>query len=300
MIGVKLPVLSILLLAAATLMAVPRYLHVTVSGENDESKPVCSASLGFDLLDERQQGGVYYIAGNSCGITSEASRYQLDGLEFELVFNFQILGSGDYYLLAGATRALNYRGGSGPGRAERSSIEKQIPIGVKVPISSFSLPDGRQVTISVKLAETLPTDCPDCKQSAVSLRSVFSRNGNVFSSARVGKKFLAEAMEFHSSFEADAAGAGSPQFLYQVLVQIPNALDALTQPTETQVTLQRIYQFSSSHRSDPKNQTEGRFSSRITRAITLEPGKELRLVIPPDTPSLGGFEILDTLIILPK
>jgi hypothetical protein len=32
----------------------------------------------------------------------------------------------------------------------------------------------------------------------------------------------------------------------------------------------------------------------------LEPGKELRLVFPPDEPSVEGFDIEDTLIIVPR
>lgn len=276
----------------------PRYLHLMVEG--DGSPEICHGSLWFDVTQEKQYGGVYYIASKACGITSEASRYQSDDLKFELVFNLVFNSAGEQSWIGGATRALSYTDKDHPGRAERTSTEKAIEIGKKLLLASHSLADDRTVNLYAEIADELPADCADCGQSAVVLSSTFSRNGTKFSSNRSGRKFLAEGMEFQSSIDAGIAGPGSPRMQYSVLVHMPGAMRALKERTTCQITLQRLYHIQSSGKGANDKDFSVSYNSKNTKEVILEPGKELRLVFPPDSPAVEGFDIEDTLIIVPK
>lgn len=288
------------LTAAAIAAPKPRYLHVTVSGENGVANPVCEGSLWFDIAQEHNYGGVYYIAGNSCGITAETSRYQSNDLKFELVFNLllSIHESGTW--LAGATRALNYADKDQSGRAERTSIEKALPMGQEELVCSHKLPDGRQIYLKVELRSELPSDCADCGQSAVVLKSSYLKNGVKVSSGTSGRKFLAEAMEFRSGVDESSSDGDPDEMKYIVLISMPGALKALKERTECTITFQRAYQIRSRGGSGGSGESSVNYTSKNTMDVVLEPGKELRLVFPPDTPAVEGYAIEDTLIILPR
>ncbi len=285
---------------AAVAAPKPRYLRVNVSGEKGSANPVCEGSLWFDITQEQNYSGVYYIAGNSCGITAETSRYQSSDLKFELVFNLLLSINDGGSWLAGATRALNYADSEQPGRAERTSIEKALPMGQEELVCSHKLPDGRQIYLRVELRSELPEDCADCGQSAVVLRSSYLRNGVKVSSGSAGRKFLAEAMEFQSGVGEISNGADASEMKYIVMVSMPGALKALKERTECRITFQRAYQIRSRGGSGGEGESSVNYTSKNVKDVVLEPGKELRLVFPPDTPAVEGYAIEDTLIILPR
>lgn len=275
-----------------------RYLHVNVSGTNDADNPVCPGSLWFDLEQEQQYGGVYYIAANSCGITAEASRYQSEGLQFELVFNLLLKTNESGTWLAGATRALNYADAKQSGRVERTSIEKELTPGEEELVCTYTLSDGRQVNLHVSTATELPAECADCGESAVVLKSTYLREGRLVATELSGRKFLTEAMEFQANFDEDRVEVGAPQVRYNVMVQIPGALKSLKEATPCQVVFERAYQIRT--KKAGKSDVSVSYTSKNVKDVVLEPGKELRLVFPPDEPSVEGFGIEDTLIILPR
>jgi hypothetical protein len=278
----------------------PRYLRVMVSGEKEAANPVCEGSLWFDITQEQNYSGVYYITGSSCGITAETSRYQSSDLKFELVFNLLLSINDGGAWLAGATRALNYADNVQPGRAERTSIEKALPIGQEELVCSHKLPDGRQIYLKVELRTELPNDCADCGQSAVVLRSAYLKNGVKVSSGSSGRKFLTEAMEFQSGVGDIGNAADASEMKYVVMISMPGALKALKERTECKITFQRAYQIRSRGGSGGEGESSVNYTSRNVKDIVLEPGKELRLVFPPDTPAVEGYAIEDTLIILPR
>ncbi len=288
------------LIATASAAPKPRYLHVMVSGEKGAANQVCEGSLWFDITQEKNYGGVYYIAGNSCGITAEAARYQSSDLQFELVFNLLLSINDAGSWLAGTTRALNYADKNQAGRAERTSIEKALPLGQEELVCSHKLPDGRQINLKVELRTELPQDCSDCGQSAVVLKSTYLKNGVKVSSGTAGRKFLADAMEFQSGADETGDGADASEMQYIVLISMPGAMKALKERTECKITFQRSYRIRSRGGSGGEGETSVNYTSKNVKDIVLEPGKELRLVFPPDTPAVEGYAIEDTLIILPR
>jgi hypothetical protein len=279
---------------------VARYLQVIVSGANDIGNPVCSGSLVFDMTQEQLYNGGYYIAENSCGITADVAAYRESGMKFELLFNLRSITNDQGVWMSGSTYALNYFNGRQTGLGEKTSVEKKLPLGQKVLVCSYALEDGREVTLHVSASVECPPSSTDCGKNAVTLVSTVLNDGKVFSKSSSARRLLAESMEFRPGLEATGAGVGSPKLDYSVLVQIPGASRALKEATPCQVVFQRAYRITSLQMEKTDKQVAVNYTSKNTMDVVLEPGKELRLVFPPDTPPVEGFDIEDTLIIVPR
>lgn len=293
--------LCVACLAGQSSAASPHYLQVSVSGLNDSQEPVCPVSLVYDLNHERLLSGVYYIADSSCGITADAAVYKQSGLKFELAYNMKVQADDQGAWLSGSAYSLSYSaGGKNRGLGERTSVEKALLPGRRILVSSFGLQDGRDVQLFITLLDDCPQDSPDCGKNAVSLITSVSNNGKNFAHETQVRKLLAEAMSFQLAIESEGNKGKVSHLRYATMVRIKGYVRSLKQPTKCQVTFERNYQITPDQTSGASNQTTVNYSSMNMQDVILEPGKELRLVFPPDHPSIEGFDIEDTLIIIPR
>jgi hypothetical protein len=75
--------------------------------------------------------------------------------------------------------------------------------------------------------------------------------------------------------------------------------EKLEEPFNTTLTFYRTYYIDIDHISMQEFSWEFMYSSLFSKQIELIPGEKLILVFPPDTPSVHGFDIEDTLILRP-
>jgi hypothetical protein len=277
-----------------------RYLQIAVSGLNDTGNPVCPASLVYDISQEQLLNGAYYIADKSCGITADASAYRPGGMSFEMAFNMKVQTSDQGTWLSGTAYALNYSGEERRGGGERTSVEKALALGKKILVGSFSLQDGRDVQLFATLLDDCPPNNADCGENAVTLITSVSSRGKTFANKTQSRKLLAEAMEFRSVLESDDKDGKHSELQYAAMVRVPDGIRALKEPTRCQIVFQRNYRITAQQTGATKSQSAVSYSSQNVQEVLLEPGKELRLVFPPDEPSVEGFDIEDPLIIVPR
>jgi hypothetical protein len=292
--------LCVICLAGQVFAATPHYLQISVSGLNDSREPVCPVSLVYDISQEQILNGAYYIADSSCGITTDAAAFQPSGLEFEIAYNMKIQVDDQGTWLSGSAYALNYFGGKKRGFSERTSVEKALVKEKKTLVGSFGLQDGRDVQLFVTLFDNCPHNNTDCGKNAVTLITSVSSHGKSFAHKTQVRKLLAETMDFQSVIKPDGLEGKESTLRYATRVKIPDCIEALKKPTQCQVVFQRSYQITSSQTNGTNSQTAVSYSSQNTQGVVLEPGKELRLVFPPDKPSVEGFDIEDTLVIIPR
>jgi hypothetical protein len=295
--------LALLVLAAGQGVAdsLPHWLIVIVSGANDAGNPLCAASLGFEIAPDRRYDGVYYVADSSCGITGGFSAAARGNLKFQLAFRLKVQVSDDGIWLSAATDALPFAHGREAGRGQRTSIEKQLLLDQKTSIGSYVLGDGREATVWVLASADCPPSIIDCAENAVTLVSTVSNRGKSFAKWSSAQKLLTESMQFFTNPEMlVGVQTDSASLAYQVQVQIPGGLGGMERPTPCQIVFQRVYRISRGESRNSDKQVIVSYASKNTKDIVLEPGKELRLVFPPDTPSVQGYDIEDTLIILPR
>jgi len=292
--------LCVVSLAGQVFAATPHYLQISVSGLNDSQDPVCPVSLVYDLNQEQLINGEYYIADSSCGITADAAAYRPSGLKFEIAYNMKTHVDDQGTWLSASAYALNYAGGQKRGSGEKTSVEKALVLEKKTLVGSFGLQDGRDVQLFVTLHDNCPRNSTDCGENAVTLTTSVSSHGKSFAQKTQVRKLLAEAMNFQSVVRSTGTDGKVLTLKYATKVRIPGCIAAIKEPARCQVTFQRSYQITTSQTNGINSQAAVSYSSQNMQEVVLEPGKELRLVFPPDEPSVEGFDIEDTLVINPR
>ncbi len=286
--------------AAANIHAasLPRYLQVHVYSEDSSGKVLDEMSLVYDLSSDPRCDGVYYIADGTSGITSDVTRFRQSGLNFELVFNLRVSEA----RISAATHALRYRAPSKPGVAERTTTEREFVPGESVLLCSYRLDDARTVYLEATALSDGSASISGFGPNAVTLTSTLLRDGQQVARERRVKTLLADQYDFDVRFslpEDDPSGV--EEVMYRVQIRMPGATGAAQEETQCEVTLMRHYMLSAARGAQkPVSQSTMQYSSRNTQQVTLRPGKELRLVFPPDIPAIEGFEIEDTLTIIPE
>lgn len=298
--SIIITVFCLICIAGQAFAATPHYLQISVSGLNDSGEPVCPVSLVYDISQEQLLNGAYYIADSSCGITADAAANQPGGLKFEIAYNMRIKADNQGTWLSASAYALNYSEGQKRGLGEKTTVEKALMIDKKTLIGSFGLQDGRDAQLFATLLEDCPQNNTDCGENAVTLITTVSSNGKSFAHKTQVRKLMAETLNFQSEIKSEGAGGKVSQLRYAARVQIQGCTKALTEPTQCQVVFQRSYQIISSQTNGTNSQAAVNYTSQNMQEVTLEPGKELRLVFPPDQPSVEGFDIEDTLVINPR
>ncbi len=290
----------VLALTAANIHAasLPRYLQVHVYSEDSVGKVLDEMSLVYDLSSDSRCDGVYYIANGTSGITSDVTRFRQSGLQFELVFNLMVSES----RISAATHALRYRAPSKPGAAERTTTEREFTLDESVLLCSYRLDDARTVFMEATALSDGSASISGFSRNAVTLTSTLLRDGKHLARERNVKTLLADQYDFDVRFPLPAGDtSGVREVMYRVQIRMPGAAGAAQAETQCEVTLMRQYMLSAARGGQkPTSQSTMQYSSRNTQTVTLTPGKELRLVFPPDVPAIDGFEIEDTLTIVPE
>ena len=274
-----------------------RFLQVAVAGSDDAGKSICPVSLVYDINQEQLFSGAYYIADSSCGITAEVAGYRLGGMKFEMLYNIKMQTDDQGARLSGNAYALNYSGGEEMGGSERSSVEKSLTLGKKTLLCSFGLREGGDVQMYVTLLDKCPSSSVDCGENALTLITSVTQHGRPFSRNSQTQKLLAESMDFRSVMGSDSGGL---VINYAASVRIPGGIKALREATKCRVEFLRNYQILSRPSDSSQRMSVVGYSSNNSQEVTLEPGKELRLVFPPDELSAKGIDIEDTLVIVPR
>ena len=76
--------------------------------------------------------------------------------------------------------------------------------------------------------------------------------------------------------------------------------DVAKEPLRGQLSFVRTYTIDTLHYAHAAFSADVVYTSHYTKDIEIVPGKMLKLIFPSDTPSVRGFDIEDTLIIVPQ
>lgn len=299
--SIKAALIVVLCLLGSVQAENEKYLRISVSGLNDARDPVCPVSLVYDLAQQQRLSGAYYIADTSCGITADIGMFGSDGLKFEMAFHLELRIDGQGTWLSGSVYALDYHMG-GQGRpGERTSVQKKLFQDKKTLIGSCGLQDGRDVQLFATLTDHCPPNSPDCGENAVTLITSVTNQGRRFAHRIQARKLIAENMEFKTTVSPAEGDDGASELRYLTAVRVEGGTAGISVPVRRKIHFQRRYQIISRQAGDvSSSSTAVSYSSENAQEVVLEPGKELRLVFPPDKPSVEGFDIEDTLIILPR
>jgi hypothetical protein len=324
--------------AVAAQSSEPRFLDVNIICSATGTATEDNGSLVFEIAKGRSYVGNYVVADSSTGISANLAQHYTGRKLFSLVFNLGLWLDSTGMRLAGQWTTWRTRGASemsvwkedmidtlidsgksvttmstvsagywspeqAQGVSEMSAwkeemIDTPIALGKQVTFKIGSLTDGRRVVMQV----TASTKGPDLQErlgdNEVTLISTQLLEGKQYSRALSGRKYFADGVQFLNHFNLPQADKRELRMMYSAYVLgIP---DSISGSTPCHLTFKRMYTMQPSGREQEGVVTPDNYSSQYFRDIVLEPGKEIRLIFPADTPSVQGFDIVDTLILAPR
>jgi hypothetical protein len=325
--------------AVAAQSSEPKFLDVNIICSASGTATEDNGSLVFEIANGRSYVGNYVVADSSSGISANLAQHYTGRKLFSLVFNLALRHDSTGMRLAGQWSSWRTQGVSAPStckedktdtliasgkpvtsttterrvvrwtpeQAQKESgmsawkeekIDTPIALGKPVTIKISDLTDGRRVVMQV----TASTEGPNLQDrlggNEITLISTQLLNGKQYSRALSGRKYFADGVLFLNNFNLPQADKSELRMAYSANVWgIP---DSITGSTPCHLTFWRSYTMQPSGREQEGVVTPDNYSSQYFRDIVLEPGKEIRLIFPADTPSVRGFNIVDTLILVPR
>ncbi|MCM2271835.1 MAG: hypothetical protein NDJ18_04680 [candidate division Zixibacteria bacterium] len=282
------------------------YDGAVVTRENQIGSSTTTLAVG------RPEIGFYCVKGGSTllagllGVTEQASNP-----EYELMYAFQLIMADVAPVLYGRLYSLTFDRSGRIANGERLSFEKEIEYGKSYDLK-FSAA-GRPLTIqyvvfpdwqTAKVPQvtygtntlTLQTYC----QAPENTQKVSSTHPLILSEPQPNlPEWGREPHVYTSEFSAGPSGRANEAMQYTVTVSFDPSLENAQYPLRTTLTFQREYGLDTD-RTAGRPLTPDRTSGTVfTKEIELVKGRLLKLVFPPDSESLRGFLIQDTLIINP-
>jgi|GEM_PF-3465209 len=317
----------------------PKFLDVNIICSATGTATEDNGSLVFEIAKGRSYVGNYVVTDSSSGISANLAQHYTGRKQFTLGFGFglrldstgmRLVGQWYSWRTGGVsvpsawkektidtlaalgkpvtiTTTETYVGQWSPERAQGVSemsgwkegmIDTLIALGKPVTFKIGDLTDGRRVSMQVTASTTGPDFQERLGDNEVTLISTQLLDGKQYSRALSGRKYFADGVQFLNPFNLPQADKRELQMMYSAYVWgIP---DSITGSTPCHLTFKRMYTMQPSGREQEGVVAPDNYSSQYFRDIVLEPGKEIRLIFPADTPSVRGFNIVDTLILAPR
>ena len=217
----------------------------------------------------------------------------------ESYYHFRLSGTPSHLRLLGTVLTARVINADRIDSGLRKSLNMAIRLNEPVDLDIGTLPDGRQMVLHTTVRDTKPTRKTTCGPGQMKLISTNYRDGKVLSKHEASRDLANTFKPVKTSFSCPKDDAASQFMDYNAkIIFSPPLTDIDTSITSTLTFIRQYAIDTLNYRRNPTD-PHVRYESRYTKDITIEPGRILRIVIPPDTPAVRGFRIEDTLIIHP-
>ncbi|MBN1211137.1 MAG: hypothetical protein JXA92_01040 [candidate division Zixibacteria bacterium] len=278
------------------------YLQIRMLDENHEN-----------IFSDDVTGGCFVKPGESCeGIylsKSDGNTYTAFGdinhnqhdVTFELIYSLTLFEEEDAFRVNASVYTINYE----PGTSKiisggKEAFNREIDLDRKYIFGKSRLPGGEEVFLELRaIGDRAPVSVFNGPACNLELKTTFLHEGRVYGSHISTQMFQNEPNVIPARFMLPREDDSDPEHLrYTVKIGFSEELKNITRPMECEITFHRMYMIDTLGNPEDNEFDIGYFSSFV-KEIELRPGKELKLIFPPDTPSIRGFDIEDTLIIKP-
>jgi hypothetical protein len=278
------------------------YLQIKMLDENKEN-----------IFSDNVVGGCFVGPGESCEgiylVKSDGNTYAAFGdinhdqrdVVYELLYSLTVFEENSGIHVNGSVYTVNFRPGTDSiVSGEKKEFNKDIELNRKYQFLGGYLPYGKKVYLEINATGGWePVSISSGKASNLELKSTLLHDNRVYGSHAAAQMFQDEPNVFESRFQLPAKNDSHTEYMhYMVKIRFSEELNKITRPTDCRITFQRMYMIDTLKDVTDNRYDMGYFSS-FEKEIALSPGKELKIIFPPDTPSVRGFDIEDTLMIKP-
>jgi hypothetical protein len=285
----------------------PEYIHVLVEVILDgESDMFFSSACGGTAIEPGEFANFVIWGGQaSSGIRVGGLLTREDSLRIEIPVTFTVIQNADEMILFGRAWLMHLNASTEITGGGRTVIRQPVRFDAPVLLRVGRLPDGVSIALNVTVSrEPISCGCTVMTQP-IQLVTVQYLNGRMCSHHSAGRPASAHPSPVKTFFSLSADDASSADrqtsriLEYEADVRFSIPPDSIGHSCLVDFELTRTYRIDTLHHEFEDIRTDLAWTSTYQRRLELEPGVELRIVVPPDTPSVWGFVVEDTLIVVP-
>ncbi|KAA3633210.1 MAG: hypothetical protein DWP97_09670 [Calditrichaeota bacterium] len=256
--------------------------------ENNELTSLGAAST--DMC--RFADGIFYKDKNQVGIKSGIVNNN-KSVDFELIYSLragEVRGDNRLY---GTCYSFQYTDSSSFLIGVKKVIDTSIELNEELKIPVGKLPNENKVFVGITLIDEMP-DMKHDENTAITLITSDNTDFNA-----VNNKYTLTEMTNFSTGTYIRKDGKINQLKYQIEINLPDLPNDFESPFETELLFKRKYLIDEDFFEMNSFQVDYTFKSEYRKKVTLIPGETIMFVFPPDTPSVRGFDMMDTLYIRP-
>jgi len=274
------------------------YMKIDLMKGSTSNFERANASAGCRITPGGTCDGLFWISENESGVTSGGLTADIGKPAAEFIYQFGVRRLEKHYQIAGTVFNLFIKANGDVEGGKQHYIEKTIMLDKQMLVETGEDRDGNPYLFSITVSETpIPATTDETwNGSKIVLLSRQMVDGHSWSVTKNSRNALEGTTRFNVTFSSPPNESANKELKYQCVIEFSDLPTKIDRPFNSTVNIERRYNV---RKRGLMSSSSSDLLSRYSKAVVLRPGKLTELVIPPDTPSVDGFNILDTLRIFP-
>ena len=292
----------------------PDRLYLRIEPRIGDRSPLADAGImgGCYIEPGKACNGLFYMDDDGSGILVGSIINDLvPNPEFELLYSITLTKEDGRDMLVGSAYAMQLSPEGEILGGRRTEIRQYVTLGEEIVLAQpvGRVANGETIFLQMSADRPTPRRADKSAEHPITLISTQLEDGKEYSQATHWYNRLGSPRRFRSGFRSRTDNSVSDLLRYDVEVDVDYdshitnlaSLAVLTkEPIKGELSFKRTYAIDTLHHGSDEFLPDVVYTSKYTKDIAIVPGKMLKLVFPPDTPSVRGFDIEDTLIIVPQ
>jgi len=289
------------------------FLASTLSAQETENK-FLEVRLMYEenghLIDGGITAGCFVLTGESCqnvfwwkdkshGVRGSIVSNQVTNPQHELITSFSLVAQKNQTLLSGTTYSMSLTDSGLISNGYKITVKQPISLEQKVILDAGKLNDGRIIKLQVSIYHDQPTRFLTHESNWIELVTTHLVEGTVKSQHSGGRSLSRKPIKIETKFSMQLDNKSWQVVEYSADIIFSCSIDDMMAGKKCSVTFTRTYSIDTVHFALTEFSEDVLYTSTNIQQLKFAPGQILKLVFPPDTPSVRGFDFEDTLIITP-
>ena len=160
------------------------------------------------------------------------------------------------------------------------------------------LPNGQRVVLRATIRDALPSLLFECGINQLKLITINYNESRVYNMVQNSRGLAPSSQPLATEFSIPVDSSVWQHMKYEADIRFVPSIDDIRSATTSTMTIIRRYAIDTLHYGD-SFVPDVHYESKYSKELSFFRGRAMKIVIPPDTPSIHGFNVQDTLIVLP-
>lgn len=292
--------LLLLLLLGATCLAQELYLELEALQFLNDTIIDGHASSRTRISFNKTVSNVYYWSDDGSFGTFGGSNWsdKAPKASVETYCHLTLSGNPSRVILTGTIISIRVVDGNKIESGFRENIDTPVIINQTIDVHGTTLPSGRRVVLRTTISDAVPSHSSSCEINQLKLITINHHEDKVYNLVQNGRELSPASSSIATEFSIPVDSLVWQHMKYETDIGFSPSIEDIRSAMTSTMTIIRRYAIDTLHYGDAFV-SDVRYESTYSKTLRFFPGRILKIVIPPDTPSIHGFNIQDTLIVNP-